>query len=180
MSAIPSHASPEPSRQNGVWTRCDAATDRSAWYPALAKFFSYWLSIRPSADLLPGRQHFDPLDIPDVMPRVWLLDVDRSEGLRFRYRLVGTREVETLQREVTGLWFDDVHPRLKEKPELLERYRFMVEQGEPTYRRGFINFNHKREHERVENCMVPLAQDGRTVDVIAACSVIFRSDGRAF
>jgi hypothetical protein len=28
--------------------------------------------------------------------------------------------------------------------------------------------------------MVPLAQDGRTVDVIAACSVIFRSDGRAF
>jgi hypothetical protein len=85
-----------------------------------------------------------------------------------------------LQREVTGLWFDDVHPRLKEKPELLERYRFMVEQGEPTYRRGFINFNHKREHERVENCMVPLAQDGRTVDVIAACSVIFRSDGREF
>lgn len=112
------------------------------------------------------------------MPRVWLLDVDRSAGLRFRYRLVGTREVETLQREVTGMWFDDVHPRLKEKPELLDRYRFMAEKGEPTYRCGFINFNHKRE--RVENCMVPLAEDGRTVDLIAACSVIFRSDGRAF
>jgi len=180
MSANPSPASPQPARQNGVWTRCDAATDRSTWYPGLAKFFAYWLSIRPAADLLPGRQHFDPLDIPDVMPRVWLLDVDRSAGLRFRYRLVGTREVETLQREVTGLWFDDVHPRLKENPALLERYCFIAEKGEPTYRRGFINFNHKREHERVENCMVPLAQDGRTVDIIAACSVIFRSDGRAF
>jgi hypothetical protein len=181
MSATLFSVTPQPAGQNGAWVPCDASTDRSPWYPALAKFFAYWLSIRPSADLLPGRQHFDPLDIADVMPRVWLLDVDRGGGgLRFRYRLVGTKEVETLQREVTGLWLDDVHPRLKEKPELLERYNFMVCQGQPTYRKGFINFNHKREHELVENCMVPLAQDGRSVDMIAACSVILRSDGRAF
>jgi hypothetical protein len=165
---------------NGPWTPCDAATGRDAWYPLLAKFYEYWLSIRPSAALLPGRQHFDPLDIPDVMSRVWLLDVDRSEGRpRFRYRLVGTKEVETLQREVTGMWMEDVHPRLKEKPALFDRYLFMAEHGEPTYRKGFVNFSHKREHVRVENCMVPLARDGRIVDIIAACSVSFLPDGRA-
>lgn len=179
MSATFSQANPQPGGPNGIWTRCDAATDRSSWYPLLVRFFGYWLSIRPSPALLPGRQHFDPLDIPDVMPRIWLLDVVRSDGaMRFRYRLVGTREVETLEREVTGEWLDDVHPRLKENPELLERYRYMVEQGEPTYRKGFINFSHKREHERVENCMAPLARDGRTVDIIAACSVNFFSNGR--
>ena len=172
---------PEFRAANGAWAPCSAATDRAAWYPTLARFFEYWLSICPSAERLPGRQHFDPLDIPDVMSRVWLLDVERGQGRpRFRYRLVGTKEVETLQREVTGMWMEDVHPRLKENPALFERYVFMAERGEPTYRKGFINFNHKREHERVENCMVPLARDGRAVDVIAACSVILRSDGRAF
>jgi hypothetical protein len=172
---------PQARPPNGPWTPCNAATGRADWYPLLAKFFEYWLSIRPSASLLPGRQHFDPLDIPDVMSRIWLLDVDRSDGApRFRYRLVGTKEVETLQREVTGMWMEDVHPRLKEKPALLDRYVFMAERGVPTYRKGFINFSHKREHERVENVMVPLARDGRAVDMIAACSVILRSDGRAF
>jgi hypothetical protein len=164
---------------NTPWMPCDAATDRSSWFPLLAEFFQYWLSIQPEPDVLPGRQHFDPLDIPTIMPRSWLLDVVRDGGaLRYRYRLAGTKEVQTLEREVTGEWLDDVHPRLKENSALLDRYRFMVEQGTPTYRKGFINFMHKREHVRVENCMVPLARDGRTVDIIAACSVSFFSDGR--
>jgi hypothetical protein len=92
----------------------------------------------------------------------------------------GRKKWETLQREVTGMWMEDVHPRLKDKPALFGRYLFMAEQGEATYRKGLINFDHKREHERVEHVMVPLARDGRIVDVIAACSVILRSDGRAF
>jgi hypothetical protein len=161
------------------WQPCDPTTDRSAWNPLAAKFFAYWLSIHPGAGALPGRQHFDPIDIPDVMPRVWLLDVVRAGGrLRFRYRLVGTKEVETLQQEVTGLWLDDVHPRLKENPRLVERFHFMVANRQPTYRKGLVHFLHKREHETVENCMVPLAHDGRTVDIIAACSVLYLSNGR--
>lgn len=162
-----------------VWQPCSAATDLSAWNPFVAKFFAYWLSIRPADGVLPGRQHFDPVDIAASMSRVWLLDVVRDAGqLRYRYRLAGTKEVETLQREVTGQWFDDVHPRLKENPAHLERYRYMVENGQPTYRKGLVNFAHKREHAQVENCLVPLARDGRTVDIIAACSVLYRSNGR--
>jgi hypothetical protein len=179
MSVILPQFGPRSGSVNVTWAPCDAATDRSSWYPLLAEFFQYWLSIHPASGLLPGRQHFDPLDIPFVMPRMWLLDVVRGDGLlRLRYRLVGTKEVETLEREVTGEWLDDVHPRIKENPALLDRYRFMAEQGKPTYRKGFVNFSHKREHVRVENFMAPLAEDGRTVDIIAACSVSFLSDGR--
>src|SRR5688572_5758180 len=101
MSALP-NPSPGPGT-TGAWQPCGPATDRAAWNPLLARFFDYWLAIRPSADCLPGRQHFDPIDIPHVMPRVWLLDVVRDgDRLRFRYRLVGTKEVETLQQEATG------------------------------------------------------------------------------
>jgi hypothetical protein len=161
------------------WTACDAATDRSAWHPKLQRLFDYWQAIRPAGRTLPGRQHFDPLAIIDLMPRVWILDVER-DPIRFRYRLAGTKEVETLQREVTGRYLDDVHPRLKHDLVMLRRYHFMVEERRPTWRRGRVRFMHDKAHQVVENCMVPFARDGETVDMLVACSIPYDLDGRAY
>src|SRR5260370_40649224 len=113
---------------------CGSATDRSWWNEKLARFFDYWLSIKPAGGL-PGRQHFDPLDIPDLMPRVWMLDVLR-EPLRYRYRLAGTKEVGTLEREVTGRMFDQVHPHLPHDPEAIGRFNEVVHSGARNYREG--------------------------------------------
>lgn len=161
------------------WIACDAGTDRSAWHQRLRRFFDYWLSIRPESGALPGRQHFDPLPLFDVMPYVWMLDVERSP-LRFRYRLAGTREVQTLEREVTGQYLDDVHPRLKESAEHLDRFVRMAEKGCATYRKGRVRFRHDKLHQMVENCIVPFARDGETVDMLVACSIPYDLDGRAY
>lgn len=155
---------------------CDATTDRSSWNPKLARFFDCWLAIKP-AEGLPGRQHFDPLDIAGILSRVWMLDVLR-DPLRYRYRLAGTKEVETLQREVTGLMFDDVHPHLRGESEAYGRFAEIAQRGVATYRRGRVVAVHHKEHLDVENCMVPLARDGRTVDIILACSVLYGLNGR--
>jgi PAS domain-containing protein len=163
--------------QNPVtYIPCGPHTDRSAWNPRIAQFFEYWLSIQP-ANGLPGRQHFDPLHIPHLMPRVWMLDVLR-EPLRYRYRLAGTKEVETLQREVTGMMFDEVHPHLRGQGEAFGRFEQMSRDGIATYRLGRVVAVHHKEHQIVENCMVPLARDGSTVDIIVGCSVLYRLDGR--
>ncbi len=159
------------------WQECDRCTDRSTWSPPVARFFDYWLSITP-AEGLPGRQHFDPLEIAELMPRVWILDVVREPtGMRFRYRLVGTREVTTLQREVTGRWLDEVHPHLKETPNGFARFRHIAEKGKATYRKGRVTFVHHKDDRMVENCMVPMARDGSRVDMIMVCSVLYRSNG---
>jgi hypothetical protein len=159
------------------WLVCSEATDSTGWDPQIAEFFRYWLSICP-VGRLPGRQHFDPLHIAKLMARVWMLDVVAGlSGPRFRYRLVGTKEVETLQREVTGHWLDEAHPHLVETRYGLKRFIFMAESGQPTYRKGEVNFSHHRDHRIVENCMVPLARDGVSVDLIAVCSVLYRLDG---
>ncbi len=161
-----------------AWQECDAATDRSAWNPRIARFFEYWLSIA-TPGRLPGRQHFDPLDIPELMPRVWILDVVRGPtGLRFRYRLVGTKEVDTLQREVTGQWLDAVHPHLSARADAFDRFRHIAERGVATYRKGQVSFLHHKDHRIVENCMLPLARDGSRVDMIAACSVLYLLSGK--
>jgi hypothetical protein len=155
---------------------CGVATDRSSWNKKLAHFFDYWLSIKPAGGL-PGRQHFDPLDIPHLMPRVWMLDVLR-EPLRYRYRLAGTKEVGTLEREVTGRMFDEVHPHLRHDPEAIGRFNEIVQSGIATYRKGAVLILHQEDHRIVENCIVPLARDGKTVDILIACSILYDRHGQ--
>jgi hypothetical protein len=158
------------------WIACDPGAPRSAWHPKLQRFFDYWLSIAPPGRL-PGRQHFEPMALGAVLPHLWILDVDRSIGApRFRYRLAGTLEVETLEREVTGHWFDEVH-RLDPAHPIYARFAHMLARRVATYRKGVVGLTHDRDHRIVENCMVPLSADGTTVDMIVACSIIFYATG---
>jgi len=60
----------------------------------------YWLQIHPN-DGLPGRQHFDPIDVKRMLADLWLVDVV-GRPPRYRYRLVGTQMVEYLGLEPTG------------------------------------------------------------------------------
>jgi hypothetical protein len=149
-------------------------TDTSSWNPKVVRFLNYWLSLKPRNGL-PGRQHFDPLDIPDLMPRVWMLDVLR-EPLRFRYRFVGTKEVETLQREVTGKMFDEVHSHCYSK--ICGRLLEGVRRGVASYRKGNVIALHKKEHMMLENCIAPMARDGSIVDLLIGFTVVYQIDGR--
>src|SRR5579863_3722015 len=85
------------------------AAPLAQWYPKTRKLLEYWHSMRPAPGLLPGRQHFDPLDIPGLMPNIFMLDRFPDSG-RLRYRLVGTRVVEAMLRDLTGKWYDEAHP----------------------------------------------------------------------
>ena len=169
IQAAPDHA-------HGPWANYQLPEDRSTWHPHCRQLLDYWSKISPSGRL-PGRQHLSPEQIAPLLPRLWMLDVVRNP-LRFRYRLVGTAEVSTLGRETTGQWVDEAHPEFLTDPVLHGRYRYMVDTCQPTWRRGPVRWQHDNMHRTVENCMVPLAADGRTIDIIVALSVLFDADGR--
>jgi hypothetical protein len=160
----------------GPWTGYRLPEDRGDWHPLVRRFYEYWRSVAPSG-ALPGRQHIIPEDIAPLWPRLWMLDVFRNP-LRYRYRLCGTEMVRSLGREVTGVWLDEVHPQLIANPESRERFRFMAETGCPTWRRGPPLWTHDPDHRAIETCIVPLAGDGRAVDKMLACSVLFDGEGR--
>jgi hypothetical protein len=155
---------------------CTRETDTSSWNPKVVRFLDYWHSLKPEEGL-PGRQHFDPLDIPDLMSRVWMLDVLR-QPLRYRYRLAGTKVVEALQREVTGRMFEEVHSHMYDTEETIGRLLESVQHGVPTYRKGNVIAIDKKEHMTIENCVVPMARDGLLVDLIIGISVLYLHDGR--
>jgi hypothetical protein len=146
------------------------------WHPKLQRMYRYWQQVRPAPDLLPGRKHIDPLDIPELLPGIWLLDVQR-EPFRLRYRLVGTRIVEAIGREVTGQWIDEAHPHVLNIPNYADRYRAIVTSGVPSRRRGQALLWQHEDYREIENMVYPLASDGRTVDVLLVLTVLYGLDG---
>ena len=146
--------------------------------PKIAAIYDYWRRIAPGLGVLPGRQHLDPVDIPRLLPHVWLVDVVGSPR-RFRCRLIGT----ALQRSRTGtplrpgVYVDDpVAPELKEK--VLSEFRFVAETGQPLWFRGKANAPHVKQIFELERLYLPLAADGVAVNMLLCMSILYESTGK--
>jgi hypothetical protein len=150
--------------------------DLARWHPKVRQLHDYWKRIHPAAGVLPGRQHFDPLDIAELMPLVWMVDVVREGGtLRFRYRLLGTRHVRAMSRDFTGWWMDEAHAGFLDSavyPHYLD-----VARGEVSWRRGQPGFHVDPSYYEIERVMLPLARDPAIVDMILAITVYFDRKG---
>jgi hypothetical protein len=146
---------------------------------------AYWRALRPVANLLPealpGRQHIDPVQIPALLPHLWLLDVVHDpaaqSGLRLRYRLIGSHVELGFGQIRTGRWFDDVEPAFATDPLLRAPYEAAVLRHEPSYRRGKPRFVHNNTAAALERLMLPLAGNGRDVDMLLGFTVFYDSEG---
>jgi hypothetical protein len=92
----------------------DIDEQSAAWLTQAAdkrwqQFLDYWTKLAVAKGGLPARRDIDPIDIPrDALPFVLLVDVVREgQGLRFRFRMVGTGIV-AVEGEETGRYLDDV------------------------------------------------------------------------
>jgi hypothetical protein len=136
--------------------------------PEIRQLLEYWRSIRP-AGLFLGRQHLDPLAIGPLLSHVWLIDVHR-EPLRFRYRLVGSRIVERLGRELKGEWLDEAHPAFLQSAGYRD-YTGVAEDGAAAWRRGPSTFTDDPRWRTIERIILPLAENGRVVDTLLGLTV---------
>lgn len=102
---------------------CGFGEDRIASL-ALRDLHAYWLG-KWRGTSMPRRADIEPLEIPTLLPMVYLVDIDR-EPLRFRFRLVGTRVVAWFGRDLTGDYLSEG---------ATPRYREVLESGQPAYDR---------------------------------------------
>ena len=140
----------------------------------IRQLIGYWQSIHPPEGI-PGRQHFDPVDIPDMLANIRLMDVYR-DPLRFKTRLMGTVLRDFFGQEHTGRWLHDCFAnfhRSKMYKDLCE----MVETLQPCWRRGQPTLVYEKNFVTVERVYLPLASDGATVDVVMTCMLFGDKDG---
>ena len=137
------------------------------------QLYEHWLGLQPSPGILPGRQHFDPVVLPvSLLPLLWLADVERPP-LRFRYRLLGTEHARVFGRDYTGHWLDETHVNFYASPGY-PQYVAAVEQGRVGYRRGHTLAMLPMDYRSIERLLLPLAQDGKAVDMLLAISLYER------
>jgi hypothetical protein len=133
--------------------------------PEFRDFFDYWRRKAP-VGRLPGRQHIDPLDIPHLLPGTALFDVVwEADRYRFRFRLMGTRFVEAMGADYTGRFIDEVVLRTVKYEALYKTFRTIVKKKQPHYWETSITMP-GREFIGLKRLALPLASDGRTIDMI--------------
>ena len=164
---------PGPPRSDGRITRPPSDAN-----PRIVALYEYWRRIAPGPGVLPGRRHLDPADIPKLLPNVWLVDVVGVPP-RFRARLIGT----ALQRSGIplrpGVYVEDpIAPALRER--VLSEFRFVAETGQPLWFRGAPRAPHDTAIFELERIFLPLAADGRTVDMLLNLTVFYESAGKVW
>ena len=155
--------------------RYEFDTPAENWHRKLRRLYEHWLGMHPTPGALPGRQHFAPSDVADLVPLIWGLEVHRSP-LRFRYCLVGEAHAKAMQRELQGLWMDEAHAEFI-KSYFYRHYVNVVNQRLPSYRRGRARYRAAPELFEMERIMLPMAANGRDVDMILALTVYYHRDG---
>ncbi len=130
--------------------------------PRLLALRDYWDGKR-AGRAMPPRSCIRPEEIPHLLPHVILVDIE-AEPFRLRYRLIGTGITETMGRNSTGRYYDELYG-----PELLENinasFRELIRRKIPlrTYGEAFYSDKNIYGYETIN---LPLSPDGARVDKV--------------
>ncbi|PCJ69716.1 MAG: hypothetical protein COA62_09385 [Rhodobiaceae bacterium] len=136
------------------------------------ELFNYW-STKLNGKTMPSRRDIDPIEIPTLLPDILLIDVDRTDKLRFKIRLAGTGVVHFIGKEPTGKYFEELSAILPEGvgATLFDRWTricaHVCEHHKPT----FVSIRHAdpaRNHHIAHAAALPLTNEGTDVDQIFA------------
>lgn len=104
--------------------------------PRVVRLMEYWRDLAPGPGLPPGRRHHDPMQVPDLLPNIWLIDVVRGTPNRYRYRLIGSTLTDAGAPIKPGMFIDELGERIEQDA----------------------------AHAAFERVLLPLAEDGETAD----------------
>ena len=112
---------------------------------------------------LPGRHDLDPVEIPDLLSHLYLIDVERAP-LRFRHRLIGTQITEWAGRDATGTYVDEVDYG-PHRETMIAEYSDVAARGLPRCDDLEARWPNP-DYKFYTRILFPLASDGRTVDML--------------
>ena len=147
-------------------------------HPRVARVIEYWRGLAPGPGLLPARSRLDPMRIPDLLPNLWLVDVLREDRrLRYRFRLVGDALIDAGAPFRKGLFIDELDDQIDQRA-AHAALDGVVASHQPDWRRGTPIVQHLKFVSLLERVLLPLAEDGRTVDCILAMTLFYLMDGK--
>jgi len=141
-----------------------SAPETEVEHPKLQRLLRYWDDKR-GARPMPARIDIDPLEIPDLLPHVFLIDVG-YDPLEFRFRLAGTEVNKLFGEEVTGKATDEIGTT-RLRPVFKEVYGEVIKTRRPAAATStYEGHNRYLVYARL---LLPLSADGETIDMLLGC-----------
>ncbi len=128
----------------------------------LREVYAYWRS-KIADGRLPARAAIDPLDIPRLLPFLFLVDVERDPQ-RFRFRLIGTQICTWAGRDLTGIYTDEERYGAR-GPEISREYGAIVRRRQAMYREQKAK-RPERDFMFYQKIILPMSSGGRHVDML--------------
>ncbi|MBX3456066.1 PAS domain-containing protein [Ferrovibrio sp.] len=130
--------------------------------PRLAEFLAYWRSKCGPDGSPPFKSAIDPIEIPQLLAGVGIIQMHPQPGAapRYRYRLLGTDHYTANGAEHTGLYLDTLHTQ-EEMARVKVLYAELLAGNQPHYwRRAAADPNLR--HTGFSRILAPLRDaDGR-------------------
>jgi len=139
----------------------------------LRRLYDYWRS-RCRGGALPSRRDIDPLDIPELLPNVFLLDVI-GDAEDFVFRLAGSLVEDAFSMPLRGKSITEIQ-KAAGTPIPVAQHIEVARGGGPRYREGSVRVA-GRDHWRTQRLLLPLSSDGKAIDVLLG-GAVFRIGDR--
>lgn len=161
-----------PPAYDSGWRVVRAAESGNDWHPDVRRLLYHWMRKCTADGHLPTRQDIDRIELAELLPYMWMLDVQRNPW-RFRYRMAGSDFATLVGRTIGNDWYDELRPMAwgTNRTRLITTAR----DGMATWRRGAMpveddsfEFSGWRD---VESLMLPVAGDGISVDTVLGISL---------
>ncbi len=159
---------------------CSALEGRRMMDDSQRALLDYWIACHPAPAHLPARGDLDPLEIPPaVLPRLFLTEiVTAGDRHRYRLRLIGTALVQAAGRELTGWYVDEIERSADYVAYLTSLYAACEETARPVLAESREYTDIPLQARRTSRLVLPLAADGRTVDMFVGCHGWSRAPAR--
>ncbi len=148
------------------------------------EFLSYFRKLHPQ-DRLPGRDAFDPIELPRLLPNIVLAKVmpspEPGTPPRFLVKVAGDTVMKSVSRPMIGRHLDEFVTEGDQSVRypIADRQQ-VVETGCLVFRRGKPRLKFRLDFSSIEVCHFPLASDGRTVDHIISIIIYEALDRNGF
>lgn len=145
------------------------SADLAGAHPHIQALHDYYLKLREARGALPRAKSVDPIEIPALLPFLVIITLHEDGTLRPRYRLTGTSIDMMVGRNLSGAYLDTVHTPA-EMERILALHREIIGDRQSRFMRSRLILE-SRQYITAERLIVPLAEDGETVDSVAGIVV---------
>jgi hypothetical protein len=128
----------------------------------LMRMLAYWQSLC-TCGRLPERTAIDPLSIPELLPHILLLDVEKND---FRFRLVGETVNQRYGGHIKGQSFKELLSG-EILAETMEEHICCIRSHAPVFTRNTIETIDSNDCKLYQRLILPLSDSGLDVQSIA-------------